>query len=681
MRSKNLVILAVSFVILISMISAVSAEIIISQPKALYSLGDEMNVEIKLDAIKTGYLSVDIVCPNGQTNVYNNAPESKTISFKRTLTPDFIENLYGTCHLSASYNKEIKTGQSFELSNSIDITLIIEKFNVDAGGNIIVKGTAYKRNNQLAGQIYHSFVEASLESASLENVSASGILKDGQFELSLYIPETSHAGAKALKVKVYDKDDSGNILNSGEAVGEVTIIQHPAKIGIAIDKLIAEPGENITIIPFVYDKAGDSMADSVKVIIKDSDNKTTYETTATGGSEFALSIPTGNLPGYSTVIAEKEGIMGEKSFEVKELRKISAEVSGNILIIKNAGNVPYSGNVEIKIGDKTFTEKVNLDYGEEARFELSAPDGSYDVLVKDSSSSSAVMNQAGVALTGNAINMRQVGMKLEDVFSSYPMVWIFVVLVIALFIWVCYHRYQKEKRLPKIFGMFRKNRNNFIEIRRGGVEVIKPQVVQEKIEESLFESGSIKRAEQVLVLQGQKQPAGVIAIRLKSQIAGISKESLSRALNTVYKMKGAVQQTGDFIIIIFSPLITKTFKNNETAIKAAIEIDEALKEHNRKFRKDIIEYGIGVNTGEIINKVEERTLKFTNVGKTINIAKRIAEISSQEVILSKEMHEKTLSSIKTEKVAAGSMDLFTVKNVVDKDSSAKFIKEFLKRNS
>lgn len=680
MRAKYLVLLALSLVLAVSMISAVSAEIIISQPKALYSLGDEISVEVKIDAIKTGYIFVDLVCPNGEVNIYTNVPESKTISFKRKLTPDFIGGLYGNCYISADYNKETKAGQNFELSNYMDVSLITEKFSVDAGESIIVKGTAYKRNNQLAGQIYHSFVEASVESpANIENISASGVLKDGQFELSLYIPENAHAGAKTLRVTVYDKDDSGNTLNIGEAIGEVNVIQHPAKISVAVDKLIADPGEQITIIPYVYDNAGDSMSETVKVTIKDSEGNIIYETSADGGKEFALSVPSNNPPGQSTIVIEKEDMQGEKTFEVKELRNLSAEVSGNILIIKNTGNVPYSGNIDVKVGEKIFTKKVSLDLGEEARFEISAPNGEYDVQVKETSSSQSIFSSSGVALTGNAINMERVGTSLGDVFSSYPIVWIFIIVVIALLVWVYYHKYQKNKRLPGIFG--KKKKDNVMHIGKGGVEVVKPEQINKKIEEAVFQEGGVKRAEQVLVLQGEKQPTGVVAIRLKSDITGIAKETISKALERAYSKKAVVNKTGDFIIILFTPLMTKTFKNDETAIKAAVEIDEIFREHNRKFRRDLIDYGIGVNSGEIINKVEEKTLKFTNVGNTINLAKRIAEISSQEVLLSKDIHEKTMNTVKTTKAATGNMDLFSVKNVVDKDSSTKFIQDFLKRNS
>ena len=41
-----------------------------------------------------------------------------------------------------------------------------------------------------------------------------------------------------------------------------------------------------------------------------------------------------------------------------------------------------------------------------------------------------------------------------------------------------------------------------------------------------------------------------------------------------------------------------------------------MKEHNKKF-SDKIDFGIGINSGEIINKMEDGKLKFTALGNFI----------------------------------------------------------------
>jgi class 3 adenylate cyclase len=682
MRAKNLLLIALSLALTISILSAVSAEIILSQPKAVYSLGDDLNTDVKLDYIKTGYLDVDLICDGNQTNIYHNVPEGKTITIKRTLTPEYIQDLHGSCYLSAEYDNAIKTGQTFEISDQIEIEMQSATLEVKAGESITLKGVAYKKNGQLVGQIYPAFAEAEvIDGLGTVNVTKTDVVNDGQFNLQVYIPETTRAGKKSIVLKIYDKDSQDNVLNSGETALALEVRQEPSEINIAIDKLLIVPGENVTIIPSLYDKAGDSMDGDLSIKILDSRNKSIYSASVSSNEKFVFQTNTTNLPGLNTVVAEMEGIENEKAFQLEELKRVSADISGNILTISNIGNVPYNDNVDVKIGNKTFTEYVELDYGGKKEYKISAPDGDYEITLKENSGNSEILSRSGVALTGNTVSMTAVGTKLGNLFTQYPIVWIFIVLVLALFVWVYYKKYQKEGRAPVIAARLMGNRERVQNLKRtGGVEVIRPEKRDEKIDE-LTLHGEIRRAEQVLVLQGQKQPVSVIAIKVKNSISGIAKDNFDKALEYAYKAKAVSYVAGDVVLLIFSPLLTKTFKNEETAIKAAQDIDNALKEHNRKFRNDPISYGIGLNCGDIINRREMRTLQFTNIGKTMNIAKRIAEISNQEVLLSQEIHEKTMNSVKTEKVATGSMDVFVITRVVDSEQSKKFISEFLRRQN
>ena len=190
----------------------------------------------------------------------------------------------------------------------------------------------------------------------------------------------------------------------------------------------------------------------------------------------------------------------------------------------------------------------------------------------------------------------------------------------------------------------------------------------------------IKKAEQVLVLHGQKQNASIIAIKLKNEVVGAARENLERSLEYAYKKRGVVYRSGNIILLIFSPLMTRTFKNEETAIKVALDIDSYLVDHNKKFREKL-NYGIGVHIGDVINKIEDNVLKFTSIDKTINLTKKIADISSQEVLLSKDIHVKTINNIKADKVTnTGDLELFRVKRVVNTEQSKKFIEDFMRRN-
>ena len=51
-------------------------------------------------------------------------------------------------------------------------------------------------------------------------------------------------------------------------------------------------------------------------------------------------------------------------------------------------------------------------------------------------------------------------------------------------------------------------------------------------------------------------------------------------------------------------------KNEVEAVKVAKKIIDILNEHNKKFREKI-DFGIGITSGEIINRIENKKLKFT----------------------------------------------------------------------
>lgn len=187
-------------------------------------------------------------------------------------------------------------------------------------------------------------------------------------------------------------------------------------------------------------------------------------------------------------------------------------------------------------------------------------------------------------------------------------------------------------------------------------------------------------AEQVLVTDGQKNRASVIALKIKNQITKFSKENLEKSIEHVYEKKGAVYNHGNYVFVIFSPVLTKTFKNEIDACKGAEKIVEGLKEHNRKFAEKI-EFGISVNSGEIINKVENKKLKFTSLGSLTIAAKKLADASNGEVLITKDAYEKAITEIKADKKIVNGIEVYELKKVADYDKNRKFINDFLKREN
>jgi class 3 adenylate cyclase len=424
---------------------------------------------------------------------------------------------------------------------------------------------------------------------------------------------------------------------------------------------------------FIYDKSGDEMNNTVLLKIIDSTSKTIYQKIISTNQPVTFETSSNNLPGYATVTAENGNLSAEKTFQISELKKIAATIKDGKIILTNVGNVPYSGPVEIQVGGEIFTQTITLGYNENKSFDITAPDGFYDVSVNDGN---PILSQSSVSLTGNVISLRESGAKIGDYVANNPIVWIFIAGIIILFLVVFYKRHYENKRL---FGSLDKpNKIKVLDMRKkGGIEVINPGKVMDQI----VAGGEIRKAEQMTVLHGQKQPASIISLKIKNNVDGIAQDNITKALDYGYKQKAVSYSTGNGAILIFSPLVTKKNKNEEAAVKVALDIDAFLKEHNRKFRNDKISYGIGVNSGEIVNQLNGKVLQFANINKTINIAKKVADLANDEVLLSKDIHEKTTNSIKSDKVTSGAMELFTVKRVINTQETQKFMNEFMRRNT
>ena len=106
--------------------------------------------------------------------------------------------------------------------------------------------------------------------------------------------------------------------------------------------------------------------------------------------------------------------------------------------------------------------------------------------------------------------------------------------------------------------------------------------------------------------------------------------------------------------------------------RSADEISEAVKAGITIIGENYLQ-----DTLKVINKVEDKKLKFTALGNLIPAAKRIAEASDEKVLLVKEAYERAGSEIKAIEVNKGGV--YEAKRVVDRDKNQAFIKNFLKR--
>jgi hypothetical protein len=331
-----------------------------------------------------------------------------------------------------------------------------------------------------------------------------------------------------------------------------------------------------------------------------------------------------------------------KKFYINEKALVSFELRNNTVIVTNIGNVRYNRDIQIELNGKPFVKKVDLDVGESQEFRLTGPAGDYDVKIGDGETE-VVANS--VPLTGHTIDVEELENKGSGLGVSSTFVWVFVIVILGIGVFFFFKNLMKKKSfaypLPKLSNLRIRKTPKVVRLDAQGRIVRENDGMKkpEKIQKAPLVPPS--QAEQVLVLKGQRNPAVVIAIKIKNKISDTAKQSLESAIEHVYDKRGAVYEQGDYIFIMLSPLMTRTYKNEIEAAKIAEKIVLGLKEHNKKF-KDKIEFGIGISTGNVINKIEDKRFKFTALGNFITSAKRLAD-SSNEQILSRKKRVKKAS--------------------------------------
>lgn len=142
--------------------------------------------------------------------------------------------------------------------------------------------------------------------------------------------------------------------------------------------------------------------------------------------------------------------------------------------------------------------------------------------------------------------------------------------------------------------------------------------------------------------------------------------------------KVVVYENDENIFFIFAPIKTRTFQNEKNALGIANKIKEILSYHNKVFKQKI-NFGISLNYGAIVAKQTSKILEFMSFGDLMSQAKKVASVSSEEVLLADKMREKFGGSIKTEKLARNNVDFHIVKDMRNNVDGEKFIRKFMER--
>ncbi len=647
----------------ILLISLTSAEITITQqPEKLYNLGQIIKIPLKISTNLgiQDFFSVKLICNGIETEIQKqyialSQGEEQEIIAAIPLNKEFIGNSVGICRIKAILGQEFILTKEFKISDLITINAKPEKTEISPNENLIIKGNAIKENKENV----QGFVSLEMVMDGETILTSENTVKNGFFLLNASIPDETKAGEYLAKVKVFEKEKNGNISNKGEQDFNILVKQIPKNLEIVFEKKPVEPGTDLKIKAILHDQTGEKIDTNALIIIKNEDNKILEKKEIKTDEFLSFPIKYNQAPSQWTISAKAEKINLEENFNISEKKQVKVELINRTIIITNIGNVPYNDTALIKIGNETINLDVFLNVDEKTKYYLSAPAGEYDIEVMAGDKKL----KDTITLTGNAIGVKEIS---GGIFSKIlgPFVWMFIIGVLGFMGYVLYKKGYKKT----FIGYIKKKKAE-----------IKDKITNKH--HSLINSKN--KAELSLSIKGEKQNISLICLKIKNEKEILKNKSVKEKLNDLAKIveetKAVAYENHNNIFFMWVPLKTKTFKNEKTAVETAQKIKESIDKYN-KIAKQKIDYGISLNYGTIIAKLEKDSLKFMSMGVLMTIAKKIAGLADKEIYLSEKINEKVMTQVKTEKHEKENLKVYTIKEIRNKkEEDKKIINNFIKK--
>jgi len=460
----------------------------------------------------------------------------------------------------------------------------------------------------------------------------SALVSNGIFNASLILPE-AHSGEQNLSVRVYEKNSRNEVTNEGRSDRIIEIRQTLKNVKITLDSNSIAPGSEVVYNVELIDQAGSQMEGEVAVTIFRPNGLAYSQEIRNSGEQANLKVEQNFSAGYWKIEAVFGEISETKLFYVEERKDLMFSMINRTLLITNVGNVPFEGPIEILIGSENEIIHVSLGIGESKKYRLSAPEGSYQIVAKEGDNE---VNFGAVSLTGKAVDVGEVSDGLGDIIGNNLAVWMLIVLLVGAVLLMFVYRRGISDALSLV-----KRKGE------GGEGVIS---------------------------NGGKFEAGVILLNAPTKMDEASMKSIERAISAAKSNGAGINFDGEHRIMLFTPLLTKKKENAEITLRTAKEIEEILKDHNRRHFNQI-KYGIGVNIGEIIAESRDGRVRFVSVGNAISLAKKISNQAKEEVLVSDTFHKKVLGVGKFEKKA----NYWRVSGVADRTKHQGFIKDFVEK--
>lgn len=656
--AKKEMVLILSVFIFSLLLPVTSAEILIGQTSNLYNIGDEFNLKITLNpsAPTSSFLTADLICDDTEVAIYKSPQsisqgETKDVQISAKLDNFLVQGTQGECYIRASFGDEEVDSQKFEITSDVTVNLDVQGIAFNPGQPVSVTGKTQKAN----GKSLEGFAELSIPEIKF---AFTGPVKDGVFNVTFKIPENAPSGNYNLKSRVYEKDASGEVINEGNTFALIRINQVVKEVGVAISDQSVSPKEELTYSVILYDQAGNHAAGDVSVRIYKPEGSLFDQRILRADESATVPLVPSSPPGYWKIETKYENFDASKQFLVEEYKDLSFTLVGNTLILENTGNVPFTGPVEIGIGDQSEIKDIrDLKIGESTKYELKAPDGEYTIEVGEGSNRQTI---GTTFLTGRAISANASGESGILTTSLWVLLSLIGLLVLALAVVYIYKKLLHNK------------------------DSIPPKTTEQKRMDNLVAAAASQKAReesQNLIDKGVKQDSSIISVHIKNlPVLERNPDAVKVIDSALWKAKelGAkIYSDGYYRIIILNEILTKEKENELKAINICRSIERTFDAYNRRSAQKV-EFGLGVNSGTLIVEASKERFRFMSMNNVIATTKRISEGSANEILISESVKNKVLGKVKTTKLA--DKNLWKLERIVDRTAYTDHINSLTRRS-
>lgn len=176
-----------------------------------------------------------------------------------------------------------------------------------------------------------------------------------------------------------------------------------------------------------------------------------------------------------------------------------------------------------------------------------------------------------------------------------------------------------------------------------------PEVAEELMRKGIDPTAEVGKRRSLTILFSDIRGFTTLSeSRPAEEIVAVLNRYLGKMTEIVFSQKGTLDKFIGDAVMCFWNAPSENPRHPESAVMAALQMSQALKELNKGFAEkgiDPLAIGIGVHTGEAIvgNIGSERRLDYTIIGDNVNLASRLEGLTKQygvEIIIGPETYDR-----------------------------------------